>query len=332
MALPRQLPVCTTFLVLSLCGGAFGQENVCKDAPAQTQPQIDAITKKYNEKLASQGEGIKARAAEIEQDAKKSKPSNVVEGAIKFKIDISSHIETIKLDLPTVAIHDQDLSFDLPEVSMKQQTWKYDIPQTKMDLKCIPGLPETVCHMETKDFGLFKTDIPVCSTRPGKEICTLISVVFMAPTQTILGVPEVVMRTQKIRMGIPEFKMETQEIKFSVPDFTVRNIEADMKKTKKDTEDLSASAQDGANAVSAAMRTEIAKVSSATVSATLDCQKSALNTQRAQALSEIDKAISVVQAALHQAQAVGAAALATTMQTSLTQLVDSRKKASAPRH
>jgi len=99
-----------------------------------------------------------------------------------------------------------------------------------MGLQCIPGPFETVCHMETKDFGFFKTDVPVCSTRPGKQICTDVPEVFMAPTETTLGIPEVAMRQTKIIMGIPEFKMETQEIKFSVPDFTLRNIEVDTKK------------------------------------------------------------------------------------------------------
>jgi hypothetical protein len=228
-----------------------------------------------------------------------------VEGSLKFKIDVSSHLQTIKLDLPTVTMRDHDIILNLPEVTLKQQTWKYTVPQTKMGLQCIPGPPETVCHMETKNFGLFKTDVPVCSLRPGK-ICTNVPEVWMAPTETVIGVPEVAMRQQKITMGIPEFKMETQEIKFTVPDFTLRNIEVDMQKTKKESDDLNASAQASANELASGMKTEIAKASSDGTAEIVDCQKTSLNGQRAQALNDIDKNISVVQAALQQANSVGA--------------------------
>lgn len=310
---------------LSASNAALAQQDQCAAISSQTQATINSITQKYNSKIAEQQDAIKAKAAAIEDDANRNKPNNAAEAAIKFKIDVSSHIETIKLDLPTVTIRDQDIIFDLPDVTLKQQTWKYNVPQTKMVLRCVPGPPETVCHNELKDFGLFKTDVPVCSVRAGKQICTDIPEVYMAPTETVLGVPEVAMRQQKIRMGVPEFKMETQEIKFSVPDFTLRNIEVEMQKTKQESEQLSTTAQEGAKALSSGMKAEIDKASSDAVAGTLECEKKAVNAQRAQALNDVDKNISVVQAALQQAQSVGASALAGSMQASLAKLLEARK-------
>jgi len=179
--------------------------------------------------------------------------------------------------------------------------------------------------METQDFGLFKTDVPVCSLRPGQQICTDVPEVYWAPTETTLGVPEVAMRQQKIIMGIPEFKMETQTIKFSVPDFTLRNIEAGVEKTKAESEELNTNATAAANKLTVGMKSEIAKASADGSKATIACQKESLNGQRAAALSEIDKNVSVVQAALQQAQSVGATALASSMQETLTKLLAARK-------
>ncbi len=303
---------------------AYADEDKCLAISTTTKKATDAITEKYTSLINSTQDKIKTEADAIQSDAKT--PDNAVEGTLKFKIDISSHIETIKLDLPTVTVRNKDIVFGVPEVTMKQQTWKYDIPQTKMVTHCIDGLPETVCSMQTKDFGLFKTDVPVCSTRKGSRMCTDIPEVWMGTTETVLGVPEVTMKDQKIIIGIPEFKMETQEIKFTVPDFTFRNLEAEMQKTKDRSADLSTRAQTGVKSLSDGMQTEIKKVSKDGVNATIACEKTQLDGRRADAVKELDNNISVVQAALTQANNVKALDLASKMHASLDELVNARKK------
>jgi hypothetical protein len=99
-----------------------------------------------------------------------------------------------------------------------------------------------------------------------------------------------------------------------------------MQKTKKDSDDLNASAQTGANELASGMKTEIAKASSDGTAEIVDCQKTSLNSQRMQALNDIDKNISVVQAALQQANSVGATELGKSMQASLEKLVAARKE------
>jgi hypothetical protein len=313
-------------LATTIANHAFADQapDQCSGISASIQSTVDAITAKDNKLTADQQAAIQARASQIEDDANKDKPDNAAEAAIKFKIDVSSHLQKFSLDLPAVTIRNQDIIFDMPETELKQQVWKYNIPQTRMKMQCINKPPETVCHNELKDFGLFKTDVPVCSLRAGGQMCTQIPEVFMAETSTQLGVPEVTMRQQKITMGIPEFKMERQDFSFTVPDFTLRNIEADMQVTQKESDELNQTAQDGSNALAGGMKSEITKASTDASTAVLGCEKDGINNQRNQALAEIDKNISVVQAALQQAQTVGAATLVASMQDALTKLVTAK--------
>jgi hypothetical protein len=325
----RRAILASTIALIIACSGvsARADDDSCSALSAHTQAAIDAITKKYDAMIADQQGQIKKQAQIIEDDAKNDKPDNAVEGVIKFKFKVSSHIETISLDVPEVTVRDKEMSFDLPEVSIKQQTWKYDIPQTKMGMQCIDGPPETVCHMETKNIGFgIKTDIPVCSLRPGKQICTEVPEFYIATTETTLGVPEVAMKTQKIVIGVPEFKMGRQEIKFSVPDLTLVDIEASQKETQKKSDDLTATAKQGSQALAEGMKAEIAKASSDSIAQTMDCERASINAKRNEALATIEKNISVVQAALTQAKAVNAAEFAQSMQATLEKPIASRKE------
>ena len=321
----RASVIAPVFLV-GFAGFAAADENACKAVAESMTPKTQEITARYTTLIDAQQNTIKTEADSIQKDAENSKPTNAVEGGLKFKIDVSSHIESVKLDLPTVTIRDQTIFIDMPEVAVRQQKWKYDVPQVTMRQQCINKPPEIVCHNETKNFGLFKTDVPVCRTRGGGRMCTDIPEVKMATTETTLGVPEVTMKRQRIVLGIPEFKMERQEIKISVPDFTIRDIEADMKSVKERSDKLAASAKDGTDGLTAAMKAEVAKVASDGTSQIMECQKDEISKQQAASLAEIDKNISVVRASLDQANAVGAAEFAKSMNIALTDLIGARSK------
>src|SRR5271166_3587421 len=88
-----------TALFLMASGVAFADDDACNNPASQTQSAINAITQKFNAKLADEQNQIKVKASESEEQTNKDKPNNPVEGDLKFKIDVSSHIETMLIRL-----------------------------------------------------------------------------------------------------------------------------------------------------------------------------------------------------------------------------------------
>ena len=315
---------------LTVPSASYALDNACQTISDSAQSSVDSIRTKYNKQFSDNAEAVKKRAGEISDKANEDKPDNAAEGAIKFKIDVSWHTEKIQLDLPTVTVNDQEMVFDLPEVAVKQQSWKYDIPQTRMELRCIPGLPELVCSSHQECALGICVDIPDgCQTRPGSDICTEVPVVWMAPTETVLGVPEITMRRQSIVLGVPEFKMQTQEFSFDVPDFTLKDIEVEMDKVKKDSDELTAQSKENTGQLTRAMKQEIEVATAQIKEATFSCHRDNLEKNRTDALRNLDQNISVIQAGLAQALSVGATDLVAGMQRSMDQMIAARNKLNA---
>jgi hypothetical protein len=305
----------------------LAQEAGCGAVNDAAQSTIKGIQDKYAQAFKDNAAKVTAEAKKIEGEADENKPGNVVEGTIKFKIDVSWHTEKFSLDLPTVTVRDQEMSFDLPEVTMGQQIWKYDIPQTKLETQCVKLNPRITCASRRQ--CAFNVCIDVLTgdcTTTFDNMCTDVPVVYMSSTETLLGVPEVAMRAQKIVVGVPEVTMKTTEISFDVPDFKITDIQAEMNKTKDESDKLQTDSKANTDALSQSMQSEIKVATSQVGKDVLTCHRNELEAKRASAIVELDKNISVVQAALTQAVAVGASTMADGMRKSLEDLVSARAK------
>lgn len=196
---------------------------------------IDQRTRAIEDKYAPQFNQLRSEADELGKD----RPSDVG-AAIGVDVKVGWHRENIILGVPEFWMGEQRIVLTVPEVAMREQKWIYDTPSVRMKRVQVGVHPEWFgpFHMEWKPNYM---DVP----EP-----------FMQRQVTILNIPEFKMGNQEIILHLPQVAIRQQHWSFDVPDFTLKDVHAEMGRTK----DAAAALQARGEVLSKQMKSELNQV------------------------------------------------------------------------
>lgn len=303
----------------------ISQAATCSIDQNRLQSSIDTIQTSYQSKFKQRSDAAEKDANTIKRDT--PQPDDV-EAVIGFDVEVGSHIEEIKVNIPEFTMQEQRISLHLPEVTMKQQEWIFHTPSTRMRLQCVNGPIEFVCEDKEECVGGGATRIcitrPSCHTRAGPQICTDIPEIFMQEQKVILGVPEVKMTQQDIILNLPAVTMRLQTWKLTVPDITVKNVKAEFKKSEDRAKQLQEREKNAMTALSSSMQSEIKATTAPVTKSYIACSIKQIDEDELTALKDIDNNIAAVSAAIESASKNGAKDLEASMRGALKTLLDAR--------
>ncbi len=210
----------------------------CNEQKTILEENLRELTKELTRESQELEQEIREDAAKIDPDIDTSGPDMW----IGLDIDVSWKKVNFSLDLPEIEFVDQKWVLDLPQVTMKQQEIVFHTPSVRMKTVRGPDIPEVVCKMVMKDFGLIKTKVPECKTRMKKTYLD-IPESFMEKQRIVLSIPEFRIDQTEMELSVPEFTMKTQGFSLHLPQVTVKNIRVESEEAKKAGDALSEDAK-----------------------------------------------------------------------------------------
>jgi hypothetical protein len=290
----------------------------CSDAQVALKDKIAAIENRYKAKMQEKKTEYDQTAKQIQRDADESQPTTV--GAIlKFDVKVDWKDTTLVFDTPTVTLNQTRIILGLPDVTLNQQKWVYDLPATRIENQKVGQHPEITC-----DHAL----IPSCTVE-WKDNIVGVPVFYMERHETILGVPEFALRDQTIIFGVPAITMQRQQFILGLPQITVTNVNAEVDAVQSEASAFQHKAEMESTQLAAAMKTEIRTTASNELHGVFQCERVRLETNRSQALSQIDTEIAKAKAAAQAARDNHADASAKTADAVVAQIVATRAAVNA---
>jgi hypothetical protein len=285
----------------------------CADVRAALKEKLDAIQDRYKTQIEKKKEEYGQAAKKIQHDSDESKPTPV--GAVlRFDLKVDWKDTSIVFDMPTVKLNQTRIIMGLPDVTLKQQKWVYDLPATRMENQKVGQHPEVTCDHAV---------IPSCTVE-WKDNITSVPVVYMERHETVLGIPEFSVRNQVIIIGVPAIAMQRQEFMLGLPQITVKNVTAEVDTVQKETSDFQRKAETESTQLAAAMKAEIRTTTATELHGVFQCERVRLETNRSQALSQIDTEIAKAKVAAQSARDNHADASAKTADAVVAQIVATR--------
>jgi len=307
-------------LVLSAASGAVAADapGSCSEAQAALKDKIAAIEASYKARMQEKRAEYDEAAKKIQHDADDSQPTAV--GAIvKFDIKVDWKDTSIVFDLPTVTLNQTTMILGLPDVTIKQQKWIYDLPATRLENQKVGQHPEITCD---------HAFIPHCTVE-WKDNIVGVPVFYMERHETILGVPEFAIHDQQLIFGVPAVTMQRQQIIMGLPWITVKNVDAEVDAVQSEASEFQHKAENDSTQITAAMKTEIRTTASTEIHHVFLCERTQLESNRSQALSQIDTEIAKAKAAAQAARDNHADASAKSADAVVAQIIATRAAVNA---
>jgi hypothetical protein len=303
-----------------LMGAALADDppDACASAQVALQAKMKGIQDEYRAKMDSEKVKFAQQAQKIQSDSDASKPS-AVGAVLKFDIKVDWKDQTLIFDTPTVTLNQTHMIIGLPQVTLNQQKWIYDLPATRMGRQKIGQHPEFTCN---------HAFIPACNIE-WKDNYADIPEFYMERHQTILGVPEFAVRNTDIIMGIPAIAMQRQRFVIGLPQITVHNVTAELNSVQQEASDFQEQAEHESAAITNGMKSEIQRSASGDLHNIFICERTRLETNRAQSLASMDQQVATAKSAADNARANHDDAAAKTGDAVVAQIVVTRAAVNA---
>ncbi|NMF99436.1 hypothetical protein GPA27_18820 [Aromatoleum toluolicum] len=297
---------------------ALGFSALCSNAEAQSAPP-DCNASSRNMENASRAYGQAIDNFNEENPPDELKPDACVGGVVRWEKT------SFKMDIPEFKMGRKSWKMDVPETKMVNQEWWIKEPFIRCENKKTGQYPETFCEDTWIRVGPVKTKgVPKCTVK-WSDIITKICWPETRDKRVVVGVPEFKMVTQEMSMDVPEVTMRTRELSLHLPQFSVDSgcIGPDCAELcKRESEDQIEKLESSRTAAIRPAKEQLI-VKAADM---FQCQGNALEWQKANALGEFDKYITVARMTLDSMTSQGLLEAAAEQKVRLDDMLKQREK------